>query len=225
MGYYPLLLDLAEADLLVVGAGAVGRRKIASLLAAAPRSVTVLDPFLDEDTARELEAFGPVVCRTRDFIPADLAGKTLVFAATDNPEVNAFVAGLCQKNGIPCNSITAPDAGSFIVPAHFRSGDILVTVSTGGHSPALAKRLREELEAWVGKRYTPLLSVLGRLRPLLLELGLPSGENSAVFRSVTFSALADLLEQGERAQAEALLLRLLPKPLHARVGELLHEPE
>ncbi len=223
MSYYPLFLDLAGAAVLVVGAGAVGRRKIASLLKAAPHSVTVLDPFLDNDAARELEACGPVVCLARGFDPADLPGKTLVFAATGNPEVNALITGLCRANGILCNSATGPDTGSFIVPAHFSNGDILVALSTGGQSPALARKLREDLEAWLGKRYTPLLSVLGRLRPLLLELGLSSDENSAVFRSLARSALADLLERGELAEAEALLADHLPHPLHARVGELLHE--
>lgn len=223
MPYYPLFLDLTQADLLVVGAGTVGRRKIASLLRAAPRALTVVDPLLDDDTARELESSGSVICHARPFIPADLAGKTLVFAAAGNPDTNARIAELCRRDGIFCNCITAPDTGSFIVPAHFASGEITVALSTGGHSPALAKKLREELEAWVGKRYTPLLAVLARLRPLLLELGLPSDENSAVFRSITHSALADLLEQGRRAEAGALLARLLPNPLHTRVGELLHE--
>lgn len=223
MAYYPLFLDLAEADLLVVGAGTVGRRKITSLLRAFPRSLTIVDPLIDDDTARGFEASGPVACHARPFTPADLKGKTLVFAAAGNPEVNALIAGLCRDSGILCNCVTAPDAGSFIVPAHFTSGEIAVALSTGGQSPALAKKLREELEAWVGKRYTPLLLVLGRLRPLLLELGLSSDENSAVFRSITHSALADLLEQGRCAEARALLSRLLPNPLHARVGELLHE--
>lgn len=224
MAHYPIFLDLAGADILVVGAGVVGRRKVSALLRALPRSILVLDPLMDADTAHELEVSGPVVCRKRKFSPADLPGKTMVFAATSDAGLNSHIAGLCRDSGILCNCVTCPDAGTFIVPAHFTSADMIVAIGTGGQSPALAKKLREDLEAWVGKRYTPLLAVLGRLRPLVLELGLPSDENGVIFRSLTHSTLADLLEQGKHAEAEALLLRLLPNALHVRVGELLHEP-
>lgn len=222
MAYYPLFLDLAGKEILVVGAGAVGRRKIASLLAAGPERIFVADPGLDAETVRELRASGPVICLIREFLPQDLAGKTLVFASSGNSAVNAQVAALCASQGILCNRVDTPDSGSFIVPAHFTSGGITVALSTGGQSPALARRLRQDLEAWLGKRYSPLLAVLGRLRPLLLELHLPTEENTALFRALVCSPLADYLENGDPAAARAYLIECLPEALHSRVGELLH---
>lgn len=216
-------MDLTAREVLVVGAGSVGRRKAASLLACAPRGLDLVDPGLSPALCGELEASGRVRCHARAFEPGDLAGKFLVFAATDKREVNALVATLCREQGILCNIADAPAHSDFFVPAHFTSQGITVAVSTGGHSPALAKRLRAELEAWVGKRYTGLLLLLGRLRPLLLDLCLPSEENSEMFRALVRSPLAELLETRQHDEAAALLERLLPAPLHSRIGELLHE--
>ncbi len=222
MQHYPLFLNLAEKDILVVGAGAVGRRKVASLLPCSPRAVVVVDPGLTPAVARELASSGAVCCHARGFTPEDLDGKALVFAATGNREVNALVARLCREREIFCNIADAPDKSDFFVPAHVESQGITLAVSTGGHSPALARRLRAELEAWLGTRYAGLLTILSRLRPLLLALGLPAEENGEIFRSLVDSSLAELLETGRRADAETLLAERLPKPLHSHMGELLH---
>lgn len=222
MQHYPLFLNLVGKDVLVVGAGAVGRRKAASLLACSPRAVIVVDPGLTPAVERELAALGPARCLARGFAPEDLDGKALVFAAAGNQEVNSLVAELCRKRGIFCNIADAPDKSDFFVPAHVESHGITLAVSTGGHSPALARRLRAELEAWLGTRYAGLITVLSRLRPLVLALELPTEKNSEIFRSLVYSPLAELLETGQRAAAETLLAERLPKPLHARMGELLH---
>ena len=222
MQHYPLFLNITEKDVLVVGAGAVGRRKVASLLSCSPRAVVVVDPGLTPAVARELAASGAVRCHARKFMPEDVAGKALVFAATGNREVNALVAELCRERKIFCNIADAPDKSDFFVPARVEIQGITLAVSTGGHSPALARRLRAELEAWLGTRYAGLLSLLSRLRPLLLALGLPAEENGEIFRSLVDSPLAELLETGRRADAETLLAERLPKPLHSHMGELLH---
>ena len=222
MQHYPLFLDLTEKDILVIGAGSVGRRKIASVLPCSPRAVTVVDPGLSPADMRELAASGPVRCHARPFVPDDLAGKSLVFAAAGNREVNSLAARLCRERNIFCNIADAPAKSDFFVPAHFTRDGITLALSTGGHSPALARRLRAELEAWMGTRYAGLCIVLGRLRPLVLELGLPTEENSRLFRDLVQSPLAELLEARQRAAAEALLMERLPKPLHARMGDLLH---
>lgn len=222
MQHYPLFLNLTEKDVLVVGAGAVGRRKAASLLRCSPRAVVVVDPGLTPAAARELGASGSVRCHARGFAPEDLDGKALVFAATGNREVNALVARLCRERGIFCNIADAPEASDFFVPAHVENQGITLAVGTGGHSPALARRLRAELEAWLGTRYAGLLTILSRLRPMVIALGLPAKENGDIFRSLVDSPLAELLETGRRADAETLLAERLPKPLHAHMGELLH---
>lgn len=215
-------MDLTGRDVLVVGAGKVGKRKIAGLVKALPRSIIVVDPALDANTVEKLEASGPVVCRARGFMAEDLERKCLVFAATDQPEINAAVASLCAEKTIPCNSIDAPESGSFIVPAHFTCDGITVALSTGGGSPALAKVLREELEAFVGKRYTLLLAVLARLRPRLLNLGFSTEDNTVLFRALVHSPLAGQLEALDYDAATATLKDLLPEQMHSCVRELLH---
>ena len=222
MQQYPLFLDLTAKDILVIGAGGVGRRKIASLLPCSPRSITVIDPGLSPADMRELAASGPVRCHARPFAPDDLEGKALVFAATGSRETNSLAADLCRDRGILCNIADAPAKSDFFVPAHFTKDGITLALSTGGHSPALARRLRAELEAWLGTRYAGLCTVLSRLRPLVLSLGLPTEENSALFRVLVHSPLADLLEKRQRADAEALLAKSLPQALHAHIGDLLH---
>ena len=224
MSYYPLFLNLAGKNLLVVGAGKVGRRKIASLPAASPGSISVVDPGLDEAAVRELAEFWPcpLHCLARPFVPEDLEDKALVFASSNDHNVNSFVAALCAVRGILCNSAAPPGSGDCIVPAHFSKSGLTLALSTEGQSPALARFLREELEAWVEKRYDPLLAVLGRLRPLLLQLHLSTASNAAVFRALVHSPLADHLEKGDHAAAGVLLAGVLPEPLHSRLGELLH---
>ena len=222
MQHYPLFINLTAKDALVVGAGAVGRRKIASLLRCSPRGITVIDPDISPADIRALAASGPVSCHARTFVPADLEGKFLVFAATGDRKTNALVAALCGERNILCNIADAPLESDFFVPAHFTSGGATVAVSTGGLSPALAAHLSSELEAWVGKRYAGLLTVLGRLRPLVLHLGLSTKENTAIFRALVYSPLANYLEQEQRDAAAALLAELLPEPLHPHMRELLH---
>ena len=221
MQHYPLFLNLTSKDVLVIGAGKVGRRKIASLLRCSPRELTVIDPGLSPTDMEELAVSGPVRCRARAFLPEDLDGKTLVFAATGDRETNARVAALCGGRNILCNIADAPSESDFFVPAHFSSGDATVAVSTGGLSPALARHLSSELEAWMGKRYAGLLTVLGRLRPKMLEMGLPTRENTTLFRAVVYSPLAELLERRRVDAAAALLTALLPELLHPYIRELL----
>jgi precorrin-2 dehydrogenase/sirohydrochlorin ferrochelatase len=222
MQHYPLFLNLAAADILIVGAGSVGRRKLAGLLPCAPRSVTLVDPALSPAAMHDLKARGPVICRARGFVPRDIRGKSLVFAAAGSREVNALVAALCRGKAIFCNVADAPEQSDFFVPAQCARGGITLAVSTGGQSPALAKRLREELEVWLGTRYADLVTLLGRLRPHLLALDLPTEKNTEIFQSMVNSPLAELLEKGRRAAAETLLLEQLPKALHASIGDLLH---
>lgn len=219
MRYYPLFLDLSRKDILVVGAGDVGRRKIASLLEAAPRSLCVVDPAPLPDLPRHPRLFHIQGA----FGPEQVAGKILVFAATPLSEVNAMVAAVCEASGILCNIADAPEKSDFFVPALARSGGITLAISTGGASPALARRIRADLESWLGNRYTALAVLMGRLRPSVLALALPGAQNAALFRALVHSSLADHLRSGNRAAARELLEHLLPQDLRHLVEELLHD--
>lgn len=223
MGYYPLNVRLTDKHCLVVGAGAVGRRKIASLLAADPAGLLVLDAAPPDAELTDLLRHPAASFAQRPFAASDLDGRFLVVAATADRAVNAAVALACRERGVLCNVVDAPDEGDFIVPAQAACGDLSVCISTGGHSPALARKIRQDLQGYLGLRYERLLALLGRLRPLLLGLGLPSAENTAVFRAVVDSPLAETLRAGDREGSLTVLRELVPPALHPALETVVEE--
>lgn len=227
MRYYPLLLDLSGKHCLIVGLGKVGQRKLATLLKAAPGHITVLDTFaLDEVTDKDLRTLldNPLVSYAqRAFEASDVTGKMLVFASTGSRTVNNAVSQACAEQNILCNVIDDPSAGSFTVPAHIERGDLLITLSTGGASPALSRKIKKELEEQVGDKYAPVVTLMGRIRPLILELANDTAQNTAVFRSLVSSDIAEAIQKKNRTAAESILRSTLPETLHSNIGALLHE--
>lgn len=223
MRYYPLFLDLKDKICLVVGGGGVGCRKIQGLLPAEPAQINVVDPNEPGEQLQALLDIPLVHFEQRLFNPTDIQGKTLVFAATSNRSVNAAVAMACSAEGVLCNSADAPAEGTFLVPAVVQEGSVTAALSTGGGSPALARRIRQELAVWLDSRYTALSELLLRLRPLVLAMQRETGQNTALFRKLVESPLAETLRKRDRSQSEALLRTILPQELHPHITELLHE--
>ncbi len=142
---YPLFLDLRDQPVVVIGAGKVAARKIRSLLAAGAH-VTVISP-----QAHRLPK--DVRWLRRRYRRGDLAGARLVIAATDDKHVNELVCAEARRRRQLVNCIAPPLAGNFFVPAVARRGGIAIAISTDGRSPALAKRLRQELEQFLRAQY------------------------------------------------------------------------
>ena len=222
MQHYPAFLRLEGKHCLVVGAGNVGLRKIKTLLDAGPASILVLDPADPGEEQASVFKHPSVFFQQRTFDPADVDGKFLVIAATPSSEVNASVAEACNRREILCNIADAPHLSSFIVPSCVRRGDLSLAISTGGHSPALARRIRRDLEAVFGKEYELLVDILGRLRPLLLASGRETSENTAVFRAVVESGLLSALANEDLDRAALHLRETLPQDMHENIGEILH---
>lgn len=158
---YPIELELAGRPVLVVGLGAVGSRKVAGLVEAGAQVVGV-DP----------SGAGPgmpegVVVRPEPYRAEHLRGMALAFAAA-TAEVNARVVADARRMGIWVNAAGGPEPGDFRVPAIWRDGPLLVAVSTGGASPALAARLRDRVAEALGSAAGGLASVLAELRPIAL---------------------------------------------------------
>lgn len=138
--YYPLMLKVKDESCLVVGGGAVALQK-ARALRRAGADVTAVSPEFSAPFRRL------AVRRVRrPFRASDVAGRILVIAATDAPDVNRAVSAACRKRGIPVNVVDVPELCSFIVPSILRRGPVVVAVSTSGRSPSLAKALRRRLE-------------------------------------------------------------------------------
>ncbi|MCL1985044.1 MAG: bifunctional precorrin-2 dehydrogenase/sirohydrochlorin ferrochelatase, partial [Betaproteobacteria bacterium] len=154
------------------------------------------------------------------FVPEDLAGCALAFAASGSREVNAAVAAACAERGIFCTCADAPLEGSCIVPAVARSGELTMALSTGGTSPAYARHLREELEGWLYDK-APLAALLGRIRPRLLALRMDTRQNTHLFRALVQSKLGAALAAKDGDRCRKLLVAALPEDLHPWLAEFL----
>lgn len=157
--YYMACLDVSGRRCIVVGGGAVGFEK-ASGLAACGARVTVVSPSLHESFAG-LDA--DWVART--YRRRDLKGAFLVIAATSDRSLNERIFRDAKRRGLLCNVADVPELCNFILPAVHREGSIAVAVSTGGASPALAKRIRDDVAAVVGPEHAQLADELERMRP------------------------------------------------------------
>ena len=159
---------------LVVGAGTIAAPKIASLLRAGA-TVTVVAPRANAAIAAQAEA-GAVIWHEREFAAADLDGMFLAIAATDLQPVNHAVAEEARARGVLVNSVDDPPDCDFFYPSVVRRGDLLIAISTAGKSPALAQRLREEIDAMLPEDTGPWLDQLGETRLKMLA-AFPPGED------------------------------------------------
>lgn len=225
MNLYPLFLDLSRKAVLIAGCGPVGLRKARSLAACKPRVIEIVDPL--PPPAGELEkltAKANVVLKTRPFNNSDLEDKFLVFAATGNQAVNIEIARLCREKDILCNLADAPAASDFFTPAHFYSDGLTVAVSTGGQSPALAARIKREIEEWLTGRYTGLIPIMGRLRPLLLALGLDAETNTRIFQAVAESdEISKAAKANDITALHAALKGIVPDELYSGLRKITGE--
>ena len=182
--FYMVCLDVAGRRCVVVGGGAVGFEK-ASGLAMCGAAVTVVSPELHESFA-ELE----VEWVPRRYRKSDLRGAFVVVAATGIREVDTRVSRDAERGGKPCNVADVPALCSFILPAVHREGTIAVAVSTGGASPALAKRLRSQIAELVGPEHAELAEELRAMRPAVKERFPTYEERRDYFEEIVAERLA-----------------------------------
>jgi siroheme synthase-like protein len=181
--YYMACLDLGGRSCLVVGGGAVAHEKVAGLLDCGA-SVTVVAPTIDDDLRAR-----PVELVERPFEAADLQGRQLVIAATDDRSVNQAVSRAAAERGLLCNVADDPELCSFILPAIVRHDPILVGVSTGGASPALAQRIRRDIAELIGPEHAQLARRLEALRPWAKRMLPTYEERRDYFQGLVMRAL------------------------------------
>jgi precorrin-2 dehydrogenase/sirohydrochlorin ferrochelatase len=162
MRLFPMFLKLEGRSCLVVGAGAIAQEKMPSLLEAGAK-VKVVAPQATEPIA-ELARSGKISLEQRFFASSDLDGIFLVIAATSLPDVNAQVFSAARERNILCNAVDDPENCDFYYGSVVRRGDLQIAISTAGHSPALAQRLRKQLEAQFGPEYSDWLRELAATR-------------------------------------------------------------
>ena len=205
MAYYPIFLQLEDRRCLVVGGGREAQRKVEGLLAAGGR-VTVIAPTLADDLQRLL-AEGHIEYVERAYRDGDLDGYELCMVATDDGAVNAQVAAEGRRRRVWVNAADDPANCDFILPAIIRRGAITVAASTGGGSPALARRLREELDAYLTEEMPALAELLSEVRSDLRPRGI--APDAETWQRAIDEDLRLLLAQRKYRQAKARLLESL----------------
>lgn len=160
---YPVFLDLHDRPVVVVGGGAVATERAAKL-AAHGAAVRVVSPRISSALA-DMVAHGRVAQHlARPYAPGDLDGAVLVVAATDDRAVNQQVRDHALAAGAQVNVADDPDASTAVIPALMRQGHLAVAITTGGASPVVSRRIREDLEQRFGPGWAGLISLLAESR-------------------------------------------------------------
>ena len=199
MNYYPLFLDITNKTCLVVGGGDVAERKVERLLACGAHVVVIamtLTPALER-----MKKEGIIDQIHDDYDASYIHDAFLIIGATDRNEVNASISEDAKKAGVMINIVDDPEKCDFILPSLFQQGDLTVAISTGGKSPALAKKMREELEGIYGPEYRTLVNLLGALRGKIKRKGKSSDENKRLFEALVNS---DILEHIRKKDSDRL---------------------
>ena len=208
---YIACLDLKGKRAVVVGAGRIAHEKIVGLLAC-EADITVVAPEAD-DRVRALAESGEITWTKKTFEVGELEGALLVIAATADTEVNKAVFDAAGARSMLVNVVDVPSLCNFVLPAISRRGPIAIAVSTSGASPALAKRLRREIEQRVGDEYALLASLLDEQREWAKRT-LPTYDDRRVFFESIVEGQPDpieLLREGKVDEVRALIAQARTK--------------
>ena len=197
MAYYPICLNITNKRCVIVGGGEVGARKAAGLVFCG-----ALVAVLSRELAPALELMkreGRIDHIEAEYEAAYLSGAFMVIGATDSADVNKQIAADAKALGIMVNIADDPLHCDFILPAVVRQGDLVISVSTGGKSPALASKLRAELEVAFGQEYAILLDIMGAVRDEQLTRECPAEENKRIFTALVNSPIIEHIRVGNHA--------------------------
>ncbi len=211
-----MMVDLVGKRCLVVGGGVVAERKVALLLESGA-AVEVVSPRATPRLATQATS-GRIRLRRRSMKLSDLSGAFLVVAATDDPQVNRQVAERVRSAGGLVNVADDPGACSFLVPSVLRRGDLTIAISTGGGSPALARKLRERLEQTIGPEYEAFVAALRLLRERVQLAIADPKTRQAIYRQAVESDLLAEAARGDVHRVAARIEALVQLASRARTG-------
>ncbi len=204
MRYFPINLDISGKKALVVGGGRVAFRKVKSLMSCGA-VVTVVSPSF----CAGLKSVKRIRRVKRHYRKTDLRSACLVISATDSEEVNRRVHTHAVEAGIPVNVVDRPDLCTFTVPAVVSRGRLLIGISTGGGSPALARWVRERIEKEIGPAFGLHLELLREMRPLVQAAPLNAQKRAALLKKMASDSLHQTIKKkgmpAARRLADAML--------------------
>ncbi|MBN2061521.1 MAG: bifunctional precorrin-2 dehydrogenase/sirohydrochlorin ferrochelatase [Deltaproteobacteria bacterium] len=207
MSYYPIFVDLNQKKVLVVGGGKVAQRKVETFLQYGA-SVHVISEELTPRLDRYVKE-GRIKLVGNEFTEESMTGAVFIVAATDNQILNSRIGNSAKKAGIMVNVVDQPADCSFIVPSIVRKGDLQIAVSTSGKSPALAKKLREDLDKQFGSHYETFLVIMGKLRDKILEMSASTDDKSRIFNEIVNSSVLDAVKDEDWERVASILSSLL----------------
>jgi len=207
MKYYPVNLDIRNRKCLVVGGGAVGTRKVMTLLDCGAK-VTVVSTDVAEKL-QELSDSDIIKLEKRPFQISDLDEMFLVMGATDNQEINREIHSEAERLGILCNIADRPEDCNFILPAIVNRGDLIIAISTSGKSPAFAKKMRKDLEKKFGTEYAEFLKLMGEIRNKLLSEDHEPEAHKHLFEQLIKRDLVEMIKDRDIAAVNSLLFEIL----------------
>ena len=207
MKYYPVHLDINNRNVLVVGGGGVGTRKVGTLLDCGAR-VTVVSREVS-DRLQAMAADGDINLEQRPYRSQDLNGMFLVIGATNDMKLNRQISNDAERLNTLCNIADRPEVCNFILPSIVRRNDLVITISTSGKSPAMAKKLRKALEKQYGEEYGTLLGLLGAIRKKLLSQAHEPEAHKPLFEQLINSNILEMIRENKTEDINALLFKVL----------------
>ncbi len=201
--HYMISLNLKYKKCLVVGGGKVAERKVRSLLECRALVYLVSPGVVPELSSMAAE--GLLNYRQGSYKSSDLDDMFLVFGATGEEEVNRQIAEDCSRRNLIVNIVDDPAKCNFYVPATVRRGPLTIAVSTGGKSPLLARKIREELELVYGPQYGDFLEILGAFREEILKNITDPEKKKKKLEDLVSNEILSMLRKGRLEQAKEML--------------------
>jgi precorrin-2 dehydrogenase / sirohydrochlorin ferrochelatase len=209
MKYYPVNLDIRGRKCLVVGGGAVGTRKVTTLVNCGAK-VTVVSPVISSELT-DLSAKGVIQIKQREYCSSDVNDIFLIIGATSDEKLNLRISEDAEKKNLLCNIADVPEACNFILPAIVTRGDLIIAISTSGNSPAFAKKLRKILEKQFGEEYAILLKLMGAIRKKLLAQAHEPEAHKHLFEQLLDAGILDMIRENKKENINILLSKTLGK--------------
>jgi precorrin-2 dehydrogenase/sirohydrochlorin ferrochelatase len=218
MQLYPVMIHLENKRVVIIGGGGVALRKARDLLEAGARVLVIATDVHQDFQPLAGSSGASLDIVQRPYQPGDLAGAALVFAATSNADVNRAVFKEAQERNIFINAVDDPPNCSFFIPSFIKKGDLILALSTSGKSPALAARLRREIEKHIPEDIEQTLTALSEIRHIFKShknfTDISSSDRGRILKLIANSDA--LLQEAVAASASGrlyqFLLRLLKIP-------------
>ena len=207
---FPVFIKLNNQPCLVIGGGEVALRKIRMLLKA-KANITVVAPELCDELS-EMKKADKIIHAQTVFSDQQLIGCKLVIAATNDRALNQQISQLTQERNIPVNVVDDPELCSFIMPSVIERLPVQIAISTGGHSPVLARLLRAKLETLIPSSYGRLAELMGQFRDKAKQLLPDFHQRRHFWENILQGSVAELLFSGQEKAAKEKLESFFNNP-------------